>query len=89
MSAKFCCVWNDVSISLVSVLACHLSWVFPNYLRLCACLSLSVTQEVGNLMTEQNLAMILGPNILHKDMKVSEKETVMLERKCLCQQGKG
>lgn len=27
-------------------------------------------QEVGNRMTEQNLALILGPNILHKDIKV-------------------
>ena len=33
-------------------------------------LSLSSTQESGNLMTERNLAMIIGPNILHKELKV-------------------
>ena len=27
-------------------------------------------QETGNRMTERNLATILGPNILHKELKV-------------------
>ena len=34
--------------------------------------SLSLSQEVGNRMTEQNLGVILGPNILHRDVKVSQ-----------------
>ena len=27
-------------------------------------------QETGNRMTERNLATILGPNILHRELKV-------------------
>ena len=33
-------------------------------------LSPFLIQESGNRMTEENLAMIIGPNILHKDIKV-------------------
>jgi len=37
----------------------------------CVCVCVCVhAQEVGNRMTEENLAMILGPNILHKEVKV-------------------
>ena len=36
----------------------------------CGAVLCCVLQEVGNRMTEQNLAMIMGPNILHKDVKV-------------------
>ena len=28
----------------------------------------SVVQETGNRMTEQNLGLIMGPNILHKEV---------------------
>ena len=34
--------------------------------------SCCVLQEVGNRMTEQNLGVILGPNILHKEVKVRQ-----------------
>ena len=54
------------------------------FARVCVCLCMHVSvclsvreslvtssfQETGNRMTEQNLAMILGPNILTKEVKV-------------------
>lgn len=37
----------------------------------------SFTQESGNRMTEQNLATVLGPNILHRESKVRVWETMV------------
>ena len=53
-------------MTICSVIFLNGSWQF-----------LLLLQETGNRMSEQNLAMIIGPNILHKELKVGVEHTRM------------